>query len=55
MIVGAWGSDFPDSSGNLRPNFASENIVAGGANASSYTNAQVDDLLAQQNSLDRQG
>jgi ABC-type transport system substrate-binding protein len=51
MIVGAWGSDFPDPSGNLRPNFASENIVTGGANASSYTNPQVDDLLSQQNSL----
>ena len=38
IIVGAWGSDFPDPSGNLRPNFASENIVAGGANASAYTN-----------------
>ncbi len=38
MIVGSWGSDFPDPSGNLRPNFASENIVAGGANASAYTN-----------------
>ncbi len=51
MIVGSWGSDFPDPSGNLRPNFASENIVAGGANASAYTNPQVDELLAQQNAL----
>ena len=51
IIVGSWGSDFPDPSGNLRPNFASENIVAGGANASSYTNPQVDELLAQQNAL----
>ena len=22
IIVGTWGSDFPDPSGNLRPNFA---------------------------------
>ncbi len=51
MIVGSWGSDFPDPSGNLRPNFASENIVAGGANASAYTNPAVDALLSQQNSL----
>ena len=43
IIVGSWGSDFPDPSGNLRPNFASENIVAGGANSSAYTNAAVDD------------
>jgi peptide/nickel transport system substrate-binding protein len=51
MIVGAWGSDFFDPSGNLRPNFASENMVAGGANASAYRNDQVDQLLAQQNTL----
>jgi peptide/nickel transport system substrate-binding protein len=51
IIVGTWGSDFPDPSGNLRPNFGSENIVAGGANASSYTNPQVDELLQQQNLL----
>ena len=46
IIVGSWGSDFPDPSGNLRPNFASENIVAGGANSTAYTNAAVDELLA---------
>ncbi len=51
IIVGSWGSDFPDPSGNLRPNFASENIAEGGANASAYTNPEVDELLAQQNSL----
>ncbi len=51
MIVGSWGSDFPDPSGNLRPNFASENIVAGGANASAYSNPEVDALLTQQNGL----
>ncbi len=51
ILVASWGSDFPDPSGNLRPNFASENIVAGGANASAYQNAQVDELLAKQNTL----
>jgi len=49
ILVGSWGSDFPDPSGNLRPNFGSENIVAGGANASAYTNAEVDALLQEQN------
>lgn len=51
ILLGSWGSDFPDPSGNLRPNFASENTVAGGANASNYKNAKVDELLAQQNTL----
>ena len=48
---GSWGSDFPDSSGNLRPDFGSENIAAGGANASAYSNAEVDSLLQEQNTL----
>jgi peptide/nickel transport system substrate-binding protein len=51
ILVASWGSDFPDPSGNLRPNFASENIVAGGANSSAYQNPQVDALLAEQNTL----
>jgi peptide/nickel transport system substrate-binding protein len=51
IIVGSWGSDFPDPSGNLRPNFASENIVAGGANSSAYKNATVDTLLTEQNQI----
>ena len=51
IIVASWGSDFPDPSGNLRPNFASENSAAGGANVSSYRNTAVDDLLAEQNTL----
>ncbi len=51
ILVASWGSDFPDPSGNLRPNFASENIVAGGANSTAYQNAQVDTLLAEQNTL----
>ena len=51
ILVASWGSDFPDPSGNLRPNFASENIVAGGANSSAYQNAEVDAKLAEQNTL----
>lgn len=51
IFVGSWGSDFPDPSGNLRPNFGSENIVAGGANASAYVNPQVDALLQEQNAI----
>ena len=51
IFVGSWGSDFPDPSGNLRPNFGSENIAAGGSNASAYSNADVDALLQEQNAL----
>ncbi|MEI7744718.1 MAG: ABC transporter substrate-binding protein [Chloroflexota bacterium] len=51
IFLGSWGSDFPDASGNLRPNFASENTVAGGANSSNYKNPAVDKLLAEQNTL----
>lgn len=51
IFVGSWGSDFPDPSGNLRPNFGSENIGAGGANASAYTNAEVDRLLQEQDAI----
>jgi peptide/nickel transport system substrate-binding protein len=51
IIVGSWGSDFPDPSGNLRPNFASENIVAGGANSTAYKNPTVDTLLSDQNKI----
>jgi peptide/nickel transport system substrate-binding protein len=51
MIVGSWGSDFPDPSGNLRPLFATENIVTGGSNSSSYSNPRVDEVLTQQNTL----
>jgi peptide/nickel transport system substrate-binding protein len=51
ILVASWGSDFPDPSGNLRPNFASENAAAGGANASNYKNPQVDALLTQQTTI----
>lgn len=51
ILVASWGSDFPDASGNLRPNFASENAGAGGANASNYQNQAVDQLLTSQNQI----
>jgi len=51
ILVASWGSDFPDPSGNLRPNFHSENAVAGGANASNYKNDAVDALLTDQNAI----
>jgi peptide/nickel transport system substrate-binding protein len=51
IFVGSWGSDFPDPSGNLLPNFGIANVGAGGANASNYQNPTVDDLLVQQNAI----
>ena len=51
ILARARAKKLPDPSGNLRPNFASENIVAGGANSSAYENAKVDALLAEQNTL----
>ena len=49
ILVGQWGSDFPDPSGNIRPNFGSENSAAGGANVSNYSDPRVDELLQEQN------
>jgi len=51
ILVASWGSDFPDPSGNLLPNFAIANAKAGGANASNYQNAAVDKALVDQNAL----
>jgi peptide/nickel transport system substrate-binding protein len=51
MILGSWGSDFPDPSGNLLPNFHSDNTVAGGSNSSNYKNPAVDELLTKQNGI----
>jgi peptide/nickel transport system substrate-binding protein len=51
IFVGSWGSDFPDPSGNLVPNFHSANTVAGGSNASNYKNDAVDKLLDEQGKL----
>ncbi len=43
-----WYADYPDASGNLVPNYITGNAGVGGSNTSGYSNAQVDDLLAQQ-------
>ncbi len=51
ILVASWGSDFPDPSGNLLPNFGVANAGAGGANATNYQNAAVDKLLVEQNAL----
>ena len=51
ILVASWGSDFPDPSGNLLPNFGIANAGAGGANATNYQNAAVDKLLVEQNAL----
>ncbi len=51
ILVGSWGSDFPDPSGNLLPNFGIANVGPGGANASNYQNAAVDKALVDQNAL----
>lgn len=46
-----WSSDFPDPSGVLTPLLSSENGGEGGSNAASYSNAEVDALLAEQATL----
>lgn len=51
ILVASWGSDFPDPSGNLLPNFGIANVGPGGANASNYQNAAVDKALVDQNAL----
>lgn len=48
IIVTAWGSDFPDPSGNLTPVFHSANVGDGGSNFGNYKNPQVDALLDEQ-------
>lgn len=45
IIVTNWGSDFPDPSGNLLPNYASQNVGDGGANVSNYNDPKIDELL----------
>lgn len=53
MMVATWGADYPDPAGNLDPLYASSNMGEGGCNSASYSNPEVDDLLAKANvSLD---
>jgi peptide/nickel transport system substrate-binding protein len=51
IISNAWGSDFPDPSGNLLPVFHSRYLGDGGSNFGNYVNPEVDKLLDEQNSL----
>ncbi len=51
IISSAWGSDFPDPSGNLLPVFHSSFVGDGGANMGNYQNPEVDKLLDEQNAL----
>lgn len=51
IAVSAWGSDFPDPSGNMLPVFHSRNTGDGGSNFANYKNDEVDKLLDEQNSL----
>jgi peptide/nickel transport system substrate-binding protein len=51
IISNAWGSDFPDPSGNLLPVFHSRYVGDGGSNFGNYINPEVDKLLDDQNAL----
>jgi peptide/nickel transport system substrate-binding protein len=51
IASGAWGSDFPDPSGNLLPVFHSRYVGDGGSNFGNYINADVDSLLDEANAL----
>ncbi|MCL1808327.1 MAG: ABC transporter substrate-binding protein [Clostridiales bacterium] len=46
MLVALWGSDYPDPSGNLDPLYSSIGIGEGGSNNASYSNPELDELLA---------
>lgn len=49
MLVVNWEADYPDPSANIYPLFYSGNAGEGGANASCYSNPEVDKLLEQEN------
>jgi peptide/nickel transport system substrate-binding protein len=48
IILGGWGSDYPDPAANIQPFLASSNIGDGGSNFAAYSNKKVDALLDQQ-------
>lgn len=48
MMIAMWESDFPDSSGNIRPLLLSTNSGQGGSNTAAYSNPEVDSLLNSQ-------
>ncbi len=47
MLVATWGSDYPDPAGNLDPLYATAGIAEGGSNSASYSNPELDSLLAE--------
>jgi peptide/nickel transport system substrate-binding protein len=47
LILGGWQPDFPSANGNIQPLFDSSQIGGGGYNLARYSNADVDDLIAQ--------
>lgn len=51
IILGRWGSDFPDPAGNIVPIFNSANAGDGGSNFANYKNSEVDALLDEQATL----
>lgn len=49
LLVVNWEADYPDAAANIYPLFYSQNAGEGGANASCYSNAEVDELLQKEN------
>jgi peptide/nickel transport system substrate-binding protein len=48
VILGGWGSDYPDPAANVQPFLSSANAGDGGSNFAAYKNKRVDELLDQQ-------
>jgi peptide/nickel transport system substrate-binding protein len=51
IILGGWGSDFPDPAANVQPFLSSANVGDGGSNFAAYKNKKVDELLDRQATL----
>jgi peptide/nickel transport system substrate-binding protein len=51
IVMGGWGSDYPDPAANVQPFLSSANIGDGGSNFAVYVNKKVDALLDEQASL----
>ena len=47
LVLYGWQPDFPSANSNIQPLFASSEIGGGGNNVARYSNAEVDDLIAQ--------
>jgi peptide/nickel transport system substrate-binding protein len=48
IILGGWGSDYPDPAANIQPFLSSANAGDGGSNFAAYKNAKVDKLIDAQ-------